>query len=297
MSPSSIERFPYLVDTLDQLDLPTKTAFSEHLQPGEVVRRIIVAPPKEMFGIPRKWRQQLDVQPALSRITSWVLVLTEQRLLVATISRSDIEPPVVSIPMAKLMWVEVGIILLFGWFECAWVSQDRVQRIRVFFNTVGEAYFQQLRALLCRTLIEQDGLTAISGDRNLVELDSLSYKFINMISNRMLLPDEHIERLVYQPKIWKQYLLVFKRLRAPAMVVILSNYHLLVGHEDPSQQDTTYGWITRYCPRRRVRRVTLEKTPLEISMNITVGLDGIEETFPVLFPTEIEPSLAEWTIS
>ena len=297
MSPSSIERFPYPVDRLDQLDPFTQAALSEHLEPGEVVKRIIVAPPKEMVGIPREWRQRLDVQPALSRITSWALVLTEQQLLVATISRSAMKPPVVSIPIAKLLWVELGTILLFSWFECAWVSQDRVQRIRVFFNTVGEEYFQQLRVLLCRTVIEQDGLPVMSGDRNLVELDSLSHKFVNMISIRMLLPDEHIERLVSHPPIWQKHLMVFKRRRAPSTVVILTNYHFLVGNEDPSQHDATYGWITRCCPRRRIRKVTLEKNTTEISMNITVGLDGIEETFPLLFPAEIEPSLAEWASS
>jgi len=294
MSPSSIERFPYPVDRLDQLDPFTQAALSEHLELGEVVKRIIVAPPKEMVGIPREWRQRLDVQPALSRITSWALVLTEQRLLVATISRSDMKPPVVSIPIAKLLWVEVGTILLFSWFECAWVSQDRVQRIRVFFNTVGEEYFQQLRILLCRTAIEQDGLAAMPGDRNLVELDSLSYKFVNMISIRMLLPDEHIERLVSHPTIWQKHLMVFKRRRAPSTVVILTNYHLLVGNEDPSQHDATYGWITRYCPRQRVRKVSLQTVTSEITLYVTVGLDNVEETFSILFPAEMAPSLAGW---
>jgi hypothetical protein len=247
-----------------------------------------------MVGIPREWRQRLDVQPALSRITSWALVLTENHLLVATISRSDVKPPVVSIPIAKLLWVEVGTILLFSWFECAWVSQDRVQRIRVFFNTVGEEYFQQLRVLLCRTIIEQDDLTMVSGDRNLSELDSLSYKLVNMISIRMLLPDEHIERLVSHPTIWQKHLMVFKRRRAPSTVVILTNYHLLVGNEDPSQHDATYGWITRYCPRQRVRKVSLQTVTSEITMYVTVGLDSVEETFSILFPAEMAPSLAEW---
>lgn len=294
MTPSSIERFPYPVNTLDLLDPLTQAALSEHLEPPEAIRRIIVAPPKEMFGIPREWRQRLDVQPALSRITSWALVLTEHRLLVATISRSDVKPPVVAIPIAKLLWVEVGTILLFGWFECAWVNQDRVQRIRVFFNTVGEEYFQQLRVLLCRTLIEQDGLTMISGDPNLDELDTLSYKLVNMIGIHMLLPDEHIESLVSHPTIWKKHLLVFKRRRAPSTVVIRTNCHFLVGNEDPSAHDATYGWITRYCPRRRVRKVSVDTKPSEIILHVTVGLDSVEETFSILFPAEMAPSLAEW---
>ena len=294
MNPSSIERFPYAVDTLDLLDPLTQAALSEHLEPGEAIKRIIVAPPKEMFGIPREWRQRLDVQPALSRVTSWALVLTEQHLLIVTISRSDVRPPVVAIPIAKLLWVEVGAILLFSWFECAWVSQDRVQRIRVFFNTVGEEYFQQLRVLLCRTAIEQDGLAMISGDRNLTELNSLSYKFVNMISIRMLLPDEHIERLVSHPPIWQKHLMVFKRRRAPSTVVILTNYHLLVGNEDPSHHHATYGWITRYCPRRRVRKVSLQTETSGITLYVTVGLDNVEETFSILFPAEMVPSLAGW---
>ena len=49
--------------------------------------------------------------------------------------------------------------------------------------------------------------------------------------------------------------------------------------------------------RARLRKVTLEKNTTEMSMNITVGVADIEETFPLLFPTEMAPSLAEWTSS
>ena len=295
MSPSSIERFPYPVDTLDRLDDPsTKAALSEHLQSGEVIKRIIVAPPKEMVGIPREWRQRLDVQPAVSRTMSWVLVLTEQHLLVATISKPNVPPPVLSIPIAKLLWVEVGLILLFGWFECAWVSEGRVLRARIFFNTVGEQHFQQLRVLLCRTLIEQDGLSRMPDGQNPMQIESLPFKLKNMIDIKMLLPDEAIQKLVYHLTIWQKYLLVFKRRRAASTVVILSKYHLLVGNEDPSQHDASYGWITRYCPRQRVRKVSLETKTSEITMDVTVGLDSVEESFSILFPAEMAPSLAEW---
>lgn len=295
MSPSSIERFPYMVDSVDHLEPAVRTALSSHLQPGETIERIIVAPPKEMVGIPRAWRQRLDIQVAHSTTMSWVLVLTESRLLIVTVSQPNVTPPVISIPIARLLWVELGIILLFGWFECGWAGEDRVMRARIFFNTVGEEHFQDLRTNLCRTLIEQDGLALATSNRGRVEIDAMPFKLVNMIDLKMLLPDEHIERLIYRLTTWKKYLLVFKRLRAPSTVAILSNYHLLIGNEDPSQHDAIYGWITRFCPRRRVRRVTVDNRGSEVSMNISIGLNGVEETFSVLFPAEIEPDLVDWT--
>jgi hypothetical protein len=114
-----------------------------------------------------------------------------------------------------------------------------------------------------------------------------------MISIRMLLPDERVERWVYHLPIWKKHLLVFKRRRAPSTVVMLTNYHLLVGNEDPSAHDATYGWITRYCPRRRVRKVSVDTKPSEIILHVTVGLDNVEETFSILFPEEMASTLAE----
>lgn len=292
--PSSIERFPYPVSTLDQLEPAVRTALRAHLQPEETIERLIVAPPKEMFGIPREWRQRLDVQPALSRIMSWVLALTEQRLLIVTVAGPNDAPAVLAVPIDRLLWVEVGIILLFGWFECAWAGHDRVQRTRVFFNTVGEELFQGLRVQLCRTLIEHSGQAGATGDRSLSKLDSLPFKFMSLLSMGVLLPDERIEALAFHPTLLKRRLVVLKQRRAPATALILSNYHLVVAHEDPSQHDATYGLITRYCPRRRVRAVTLEKHDVDLLLHFTVGLKEAEETFSVLFQADMEPALGEW---
>lgn len=294
MSASSIERFPYTVDALEQLDTPAHRALAASLRPDENVKRIIVAPPKEMVGIPRAWRQQLDIQPTLSRTRSWVLVLTEDRLLVATIDKRDAPPAVLSIPIADLLWVELGIILLFGWFECAWVSEGQVARARVFFNTVGEEHFQALRTHLCRTVAELDGLPASSSGLKQVQIEDLPFKLKSMIAIKMLLPDESIDKLAYHLPMWRKHLVIFTRRRAGSTVVILSPYHLLVGNEDPSQHDAHYGWITRYCPRRRVRKLSLGTKPSEIALDITVGLDEVEEIFSVPFPLDMAASLAEW---
>ena len=64
--------------------------------------------------------------------------------------------------------------------------------------------------------------------------------------------------------------MVFKRRRAPSTVVILTNYHLLVGNEDLSQHDAIYGWITRYCPRQRVWKVSLETKISEIILHVSL---------------------------
>ncbi len=40
--------------------------------------------------------------------------------------------------------------------------------------------------------------------------------------------------------------------------------------------------------------MSLETKTSEITLNVTVGLDSVEETFSILFPAEMAPSLAEW---
>lgn len=294
MSPSRLDRFPYTVGTLTELAPQVRDALLRELQPDEHIEQITVAPWQELTGIPRDRQRWLGIRSPSMKTPSSILVLTRERLLVAMVSQSGGSPAVVSIPISALLWVELGKILLFSWFECVWAAVDGVQRLWVLFNSVGSPYFEKMRVQLCRVMIRQAGLEAEQGDRNRKALAHLPYKFHNIIDSILLLTDERVDDVIYRPAIWQQKWLFFHRLRAPAVAVLLSNYHLLVFSEDRSAHVSKYAWIARYCSRQRLCEMAVARDETDLRLDIRVGVGDAEESFAVLFPAEMEASLGEW---
>lgn len=278
-----------------ELDPLIQDAFQRELKPGEGIEQLTVASQQDLIGIPREWQRWLGVRKAALKTPDRVIALTAERLLVATVAQSGLPPAVASIAAAALLWVELGQILLFSWFECVWAAPDGVQRLCVLFNAVGAAHFQRMRVQLCRSMIRQAGLEPAQGDRNRKVLADLPYKFDNIIDNILLLVDERVEDVIYRPAIWQQRWRILRRMRAPAVAVALSNYHLLLFREDNTAHMSEYGWIARYCSRRRVRDLALKDDEAALRLEITVGVGGAEQTFEVLFPSEMAARLRQWS--
>jgi hypothetical protein len=109
----------------------------------------------------------------------------------------------------------------------------------------------------------------------------------------VLLPDEEIQALVYRPEIWTIRRGPFRRKRAPALALALTNYHLVITQEDTGAGSANYGLITRYCPRGRVTDATVTRTGDDIWLGVTLGQGGAEEALRVLFEPAAEPGLRE----
>jgi len=294
MNPSSLDRFPYLVSTLAELDPLVQDAFRRELEPDEAIDQLTVAPRQELIGIPSAWQHWLGLRTATLQTPAVMIALTSERLLVATITQPGSSPAVASIPTAALLWVELGEILIFSWFECVWAAPDGVQRLCVLFNAVGVAHFERMRRQLCRSMIQQADLKPEQGDRKRRLLADLPYKFGNMIDNILLLADERIDDVIYRPALWQQRWRIWRRMRAPAVALVLSNYHLLLFRETNSTHMPDYGWIARYCSLRRVRGLALQEDEAALRLDITVGVGGAERTFGVLFPSDLDARLRQW---
>lgn len=281
------------VATLDDLQPLIKAALVEQLRSGETIRQIISAPRQHVLGDAAGWRRRLGIVLPWDWTPDWVLVVTGQRLLVAATTAPDEPPAITSTPISDLISFELGTILLFSWFEWTWADEGRLARQRIYFNTVSDRLFWDTLRFVRHSLITDADLPPPVGDLGLERLAELPYKFMNLIPHRLLLPDEQIQAVVFQPDIWAIARGLFRRKRAPALTLILTNYHLVVTQEDLGYGMTNYGLITRYCPRGHVREATLERAGADLRLTVTLNHGGAEDSLRVLFEPAAEQGLRE----
>ncbi len=82
---SSIERFAYPLSSSEDLTPPVRAAMKEALLPDETVRQIIFAPRQSHLALGRGLWARLSTSLSEQWTPDWVLALTEERLLLATI--------------------------------------------------------------------------------------------------------------------------------------------------------------------------------------------------------------------
>ena len=284
---SALDRFAYAVKDVASLAAPVRAAIEEELLPAEAVRQIIFAPPHDGAAGRRRVGGRLSWRPS----PSWVLVLTETRLLVATLEAGVARPTVSATNLADMLRVELGEILLYAWLEWSWAAEGELRQERVYFNAVREDLFRQMLDAIRGDIIAQSGAPLLGRERDLASFKGLPFKFENLIPRELLFPGETAQAVVYQPLIWGHHLGLLPYKRAQATVVVLTPQHLLVAQDDLSQADRAYGLIARYCPRDRIARAELETSEHDLWLTVTLLWRGVEEKLSVLFELAAEPRL------
>jgi len=284
---STTERFAFSVSRVEDLAPAAVVALLGHLLPDEVPKQIIFAPRQSRLSS----RRGLGTWFAERWTPSWVLARTDERLLVVTIPEAPKLPEVAVTPLADLLWLELGTILLYSWVAWSWVNAGQPQQQQVYFNTVSDSLFWNMVDAMRRTIIAQAGLPLPSGERHYAAFEGLPFKFRNLIPLRLMLPGEQAQVVVYQPAVWGRHLGVLRHQRAPATVVVLTPEHLLVAQDDLTSLRSAYGIIARYYPRHLVRRLMLEQTQCDLWLNVTVVQHGVEEAVRLLFEPGTEPAL------
>lgn len=288
---SGIERFAYPVASVEDLAPVVRLSLKAELSAGEVVRQIIFAPRQPHLAR----RQDLWPQPGGGRSEhrpcDWVLALTDNRLLLATVTDPERPPQVSATRLADLLWLELGTILLYSWFEWSWNDKGLPRHEKVYFNTVRDDLFWQLANAMRHTIIQGRGVPRPTEKRDNTVFESLPFKFKNLIPLRLMFPDEPVQALVYQPAMWGRRLGVLRHQRAPATVLVLSPDHLLIAQEGPSSLRSAYGLIARYCPRGRLRKAELTQEGEDLWLELALGAGDASETLRWLFQREVEPAL------
>lgn len=299
---SSLDRFAYAVNSIENLAPAAGAALAARLLPGEAIQQMVYAPGDaiqpvrhpggtDLFGIAPAHQPWPASRSGRRQNPSWVLVLTNSRLLVTTIWPAPATPQVTAAPLADLVWLELGTILLYSWIEWSWVSDGKLEQQRVYFNTVGEELFWQVVNRVRRQFNRQIDRPPQTVKGYLGTSAAMPFKFQNIVYSRIFLPEDEIQAAVYQPPIWHQRFVVLRHKRAPGMMVILTTTHLLVAYEDLSHSKASYGMVARYCPYDRLRGAVLERTADDLWLNVTLGLGESEVTLRILFEPALAPPL------
>lgn len=286
---ASVDRFAYTIPQIEALEPRVQAALAPHLTAGDPVRQIIYSP--ALFNLPRGRKFGPEVRVPPGEPPASVLVLTGDRLLTVTLPKQPADLPVAVTPLADLLRVELGTILLFSWLEWTWASAGQRAVHCVFFNTVGETLFWGLATAMRQGVIAGADLPPQTGRPKEEAFLDLPYKFENLVPNKLMLPGERVQAVVFQPTIWQRRWLVFKRRRGPAVTVVLSPEHLLLAREDSPPAGAAYGMIARYCPRARLAALALESEGEDRWLAVTLRLHGVEESWRTLFQPAAEPAL------
>jgi hypothetical protein len=288
LRPSAIDnprlsRFPRVLYSFDELEPAVEKAIVEHMEQGESIRQMIVAPRQRLLGAHRESRGWRGFLLPWEWTPDWVLVWTGERVLVATLDHPRATPVVTATPVKDVLSFEWGAILLHAWIEWTWANQGQAERTRIYFNAVGQRLFKRVLDSLRHDLAVQSELTAVQPDRHLERLAALPFKFMNLIMHDLLLPDEQVQAVVYRPAIWSDQSRLFRHQRAAAMTLVLSNYHILIAEEDLTGTLHSYGLITRFYPRSRVSHAALERGQDGLWLNLTPELNNVRQEVHVLF--------------
>ena len=115
--------FARTLSSLDELDPPARAALVEHLEGGQAIRRIVVAPRQRLLGAGPGWRRWLTFLLPWELTPDWVLVLTDDCLLAASFARAGVPPVVTATPIAAIVSLELGTVLLHSWLEWTCAGQ------------------------------------------------------------------------------------------------------------------------------------------------------------------------------
>jgi hypothetical protein len=230
------DRHASVLRAVSELPVEFQTPAVLRLAAREPLQRILIFPPQ----IQRGWEY----------VPKQALLFTQSGAphLINSIW-PDQEPRSTFFQVCDLMYMEISLILLYGFLDILAQGQDSSTRIGVEFNTVAWC-------LLTRPLQELlqagKGPSIRQADRSQESptmqraIEELPVKFANGAKLYGILPGEHLENLVFQPGTRKRWLHVFRRPLTPNTLLLLTSHYVVLIREDLI---TTQGWIFTYIPR------------------------------------------------
>lgn len=257
------ERHPLILKHVSELPAELQSPTVGSLAAGDAIHTIIAFPPQ----IHRGWHY-VPKQALL-------FTLTDVIHLQASIW-PDQDPQTTYLKGSGLMYMKVTLLLLYGFLEIVAQGDASPTQLGVEFNTV--AWYQlslPLRQLLRATQATSSAPADETAHAPAAQqaLEDLPLKFSNGAKIYGLLPGEALEDLVFQPGIWKRWLLLFRRpVVANTLLLLTSNYVVVVQEDLHVRQ----GWIFSYIPRSSI--CGMQSQPRGPRNELTVQLKRGEQT-------------------
>jgi hypothetical protein len=229
---SRTDEFARRITKIEELPERLRSSYLETLNNG-VCRLSTYAPP--IINVPLRHRQP---------VAGYLLMIFDDYLIVA-INQADGPVEKVRVPLADLICVELGQVLLFCWTKLVF-GNDRPQEIKIPFNLVGMEMFvtaiDLIRAAIDVPLAEYSDLNPVVPD--------LDFKFNNVL-HEWLRPKEVLLGFAFQPEVRVRRLLLLERQVLPPVLAALTNRQFLTITEEPpaaSERMGRFSEIYTYCP-------------------------------------------------
>jgi hypothetical protein len=197
-----------------------------------------------------------QIQRGHHYIPKQALLFTETEVIHVLASIWPDEPPeITTLQGSGLLYLQVTLILLYGFLEIAAQGNTSPTRVEVEFNTVAwDQISMPVRKLL--QISKYLPIAPANMDANSPSTQQaakrLPLKFFNGLRIYGILPGEQLEDLVFQYGTWERVLLFFKRaILANSLIILTSNYVVIIREEVGVSQ----GWIITYIPRKSIASI------------------------------------------
>ena len=174
------------------------------------------------------------------------------------------------------MYMNVTLILLYGFLEIVAQGDSSPSRLSVEFNTVA---WYQLSPPIRQLLQAAKAKSGASIDKTTYSpaaqqaFEKLPLKFSNGLQIYGVLPGEELEDLVFQPGTWKPRLLLFRQnITANTLLLLTTNYMVALREE----LNVSHGWIITYIPRNSI--MGIQNQPRNLCNELTVQLKRGDQT-------------------
>lgn len=255
----SLERFPRIIQTLDDLPAPLVDSVRQH-RSADAIQCTIYVPPGRYPFRRTLWRFELPF--GWRRTPARALLIGERTITVIEVE-PELAPVVTTVPLAKLLDVHLFLVLLYSWLELTWEDQGAAKSIRVEYNAVGDALIWDGVTRIRETFARHTFSAATAQPS--VDLSDFPFKFKSYL-RISLMPGEQLIAAVYQPAIRAQGP-TLQRFVTPNRAVLVTDHNVIVLEDQHNRfrrgdkGNADYVISRHFYPLDRLQRAQVASAP------------------------------------
>lgn len=268
----SMDYFLYTVKNVDDLPAPVRTALQAYPVTGDST--IIVIPPQEYGVLRMNW---LRILPFARRTTPQrTLVINDEQIIIVEMTDAGLNTIV--IPVQDIIYIGMGIILLYAYLELVWMGNNQTHEIKIEFNSVGESVIRDQISRI-RTILARQQDAAITDGSTAPNTKSFPFKFQSYL-RLSLLRNEMLLGAVYQPALrdsrgWRRIFL------SPNRLVAVTDQSVIILEDAENSPASKYGVVTRFVPVLHIREIVFKRDLSLSRMDVLLGTEDTLQTLSI----------------
>lgn len=282
---SSYNDLIYTVHSLNDLDPKVKDMIVDNLPPADDLCQIIVCPNQKMIDERQDGSESKD-QKLHQWNYDWVLVLTNENILLFDAEHSPNVPQVMKAPVKNLVMIEWGKILFRSWISWSWLDEDCIGHAQVAFSSTGEKPIVELLVFLFGSNDSIKRAIHLPSMGLEEKIKRIPPKFVDRIP-LLLTPQEGVLAIEYspfQPSTWKSWHGLFKKLEnksIPASVLILTDRRIIIVREEENDSGHSFGNIIQTIQLKDIQNMFVDYVSERKRLIIEIGNNVVRERISV----------------